>query len=155
MVLPKTVNKYTDHHDGFMESSHGPVERYKYLARDKRYIHFTRWHGDFRDACGDGGVPISLGQYNTNQGPNFAIARARLTFGTSGTPSLGNVYSTGNFVASPNFASVPVGASVAWQLESQYPLPTYPSIQDVTQLPGRQPPSEVRLLPSVALRPTH
>jgi hypothetical protein len=81
------------------------------------------------------GVPLTIGQYGGATGPNFAIARARLVFGTSGTPSLGNVYSSGNFTANPNFAAVPAGATVAWQLESQYPLPTFPSIQDVTELP--------------------
>jgi hypothetical protein len=81
------------------------------------------------------GVPLSIGQLSTNQGPNFAIAKARLTFGTSGNPLLGNVYSSGNFTPSPNLGPVPAGATVAWQLETQYPLPTFPSIQDVTELP--------------------
>jgi hypothetical protein len=81
------------------------------------------------------GAPIAAGQLNNITGPNFAIAKARLVFGTSGSPSLGNVYSSGNFTANPNFATVPAGATVAWQLDSQYPLPTYPSIQDVTELP--------------------
>ena len=84
------------------------------------------------------GIPFTVGQFGQNSsvaGPNFAIAKARLTFGTSGNPALGNVYSSGNFTANPNFASAPNGASVAWQLDSQYPLPTFPSIQDVTELP--------------------
>jgi len=81
------------------------------------------------------GVPITVGPFGGQLGPNFAIAKARLTFGTSGSPSLGNVYSSGNFTANPNFAAVPAGATVAWQLESQYPLPTYPSFFDVPQLP--------------------
>jgi hypothetical protein len=80
------------------------------------------------------GVPFGIGQYNNIQGPNFAIAKARLVFGTTGTN--GNVYSLGNFTPSPNFIpTLPSGATVAWQLESQYPLPSYPSIQDVTELP--------------------
>ena len=81
------------------------------------------------------GVPITVGAFGGQVGPNFAIAKARLVFGTTGSPSLGNVYSTGNFTPSPNFAPVPAGATLAWQLDSQFPLPTYPSIQDVTQLP--------------------
>jgi hypothetical protein len=85
----------------------------------------------------DPNTPIQIGQFSSSAGPNFAIAKARLTFGTSGNPALGNVYSSGNFTASPNFAAVPAGATVAWQLESQYPLPTYPSIQDVTPLPSQ------------------
>ena len=80
------------------------------------------------------GTALTVGQLNNNTGPNFAIAKARLTFGTSGSPSLGNVYSSGNFTPNPNFATVPAGATVAWSLDTQYPLPTYPSIQDVTQL---------------------
>jgi hypothetical protein len=83
------------------------------------------------------GIPITLGMCKSETGPNFAITKARLTFGTSGSPSLGNVYSSGNFTPSPNFASAPNGASVAWSLDSQYPLPTYPSIQDVTPLPSQ------------------
>jgi hypothetical protein len=83
------------------------------------------------------GCPLSVGNYYNNPCPNFAIAKARLTFGTAGSPSLGNVYSGGTFSPSPNFATVPSGATVAWQLESQFPLPTYPSIQDVTQLPAQ------------------
>jgi hypothetical protein len=78
-------------------------------------------------------TPISLGQYNSTAGPNFAIAKARLVFGTTGTN--GNVYSSGNFTANPNFATVPAGATVAWSLDSQYPLPTYPSFFDVPVLP--------------------
>jgi len=81
--------------------------------------------------------PIYVGSALTLTPPNFAIAKARLTFGTAGTPTLGNVYSTGNFTPNPNFAAVPVGAVVAWSLESQYPLPTYPSIQDVTVVPSQ------------------
>ena len=81
------------------------------------------------------GTPLTIGQYNNTQGPNFSVAKARLTFGTSGSPTLGNVYSSGNFTANPNFAAVPAGATVAWSLDSQYPLPTFPSIQDVTELP--------------------
>jgi hypothetical protein len=80
------------------------------------------------------GTPWTIGATTTNPGPNFAIAKARLTFGTSGNPALGNVYSSGNFTANPNFATVPAGATIAWSLDSQYPLPTYPSIQDVTPL---------------------
>ena len=79
--------------------------------------------------------PIYVGSAVTLSPPNFSVAKARLTFGTAGSPSLGNVYSSGNFTANPNFAPVPAGATVAWSLDSQYPLPTYPSIQDVTQLP--------------------
>jgi hypothetical protein len=85
------------------------------------------------------GYPLSVGQWNNTQGPNFAIAKARLVFGTSGSPSLGNVYSAGNFTVNPNFAPVPAGASVAWSLESQYPLPTYPSFFDVPVLPQQTP----------------
>ena len=81
------------------------------------------------------GTPLTVGQYGSAQGPNYAIAKARLTFGTSGSPSLGNVYSSGNFTPNPNFATVPAGATIAWSLESQYPLPTYPSFFDVPQLP--------------------
>jgi hypothetical protein len=83
--------------------------------------------------------PIYVGSSPTISCPNFAVAKARLVFGTSGSPSLGNVYSTGNFntTLSPNFAPVPAGATVAWSLDSQYPLPSYPSIQDVTPLPSQ------------------
>ena len=81
------------------------------------------------------GCPLTVGAYFGNPCPNFAIAKARLVFGTSGNPALGNVYSSGNFTANPNFAAVPAGATVAWSLDSQYALPTYPSIQDVTELP--------------------
>jgi hypothetical protein len=80
------------------------------------------------------GTALTIGQVNNNTPPNFAVAKARLTFGTVGSPTLGNVYSSGNFTANPNFAAVPAGATVAWSLDSQYPLPTYPSIQDVTPL---------------------
>ena len=77
------------------------------------------------------GVGINQGFYNYNN--NFAIARARIVYGTAS--QVGNVYNMGGFTVSPNFGTVPVGATVIWQLESQYPLPTYSSIQDVTQLP--------------------
>ena len=70
--------------------------------------------------------PVTVGQFNSATGPNFAVAKARLVYGA-------NVYSSGSFVPSPNFA--PSSVAPFWQLESQYPLPTYPSIQDVTQLP--------------------
>jgi hypothetical protein len=82
--------------------------------------------------------PIYIGSSPTISCPNFAIAKARLVFGTTGTN--GNVYSTGNFntTLSPNFnQTLPAGATIAWQLDSQYPLPTYPSIQDVTPLPSQ------------------
>ena len=82
------------------------------------------------------GVPITVGNYFGNPCPNFAIAKARLVFGTTGTN--GNVYSSGNFTPSPNFnQTLPSGATIAWQLDSQYPLPTFPSIQDVTPLPSQ------------------
>jgi hypothetical protein len=71
---------------------------------------------------------LSIGQYNGNQGPNCAIAKARVLFGA-------NTYTTSTFTPSPNLGAVPAGGTVAWSLESQYPLPTYPSIQDVTALP--------------------
>ena len=80
------------------------------------------------------GIPLTVGQFGAAS-PNFAIAKARLTFGTSGNPALGNVYSSGNFTPSPNLGPVPAGATIAWSLDSQFPLPTYPSIQDVTELP--------------------
>jgi hypothetical protein len=83
------------------------------------------------------GTALTIGQVNNNTPPNFAVAKARLVFGTAGSPTLGNVYSSGNFTANPNFATVPAGATVAWSLDSQYPLPTYPSIQDVTPLPSQ------------------
>jgi hypothetical protein len=85
--------------------------------------------------------PIYVGSAVTLTPPNFAIAKARLTFGTSGSPSLGNVYSSGNFTSTlnPNFATVPAGATVAWSLDSQYPLPTYPSFFDVPVLPQQTP----------------
>jgi hypothetical protein len=70
---------------------------------------------------------ITLGQVNNNTGPNFAIAKARVLFGA-------NTYTTTTFTPSPNLGPVPVGATVAWSLDSQYPLPTFPSIQDVTPL---------------------
>jgi hypothetical protein len=71
---------------------------------------------------------ITVGQYNSGTGPNFAIAKARILFGA-------NTYTTTTFTPSPNLGPIPAGATVAWQLDSQYPLPTYPSIQDVTPLP--------------------
>jgi hypothetical protein len=86
---------------------------------------------------GTSGYPITLGQYATGPNPNFAIAKARIVIGndtSAGSKAAANVYSSGNFTPNPNFAAVPAGATVAWQLESQYPLPTYPSIQDVTPL---------------------
>jgi hypothetical protein len=86
------------------------------------------------------GVPIIMGQYNNNQGPNFAIAKARIVIGndtSAGSRAAANVYSAGNFTPSPNLGAVPAGATVAWSLDSQYPLPTYPSIQDVTPLPSQ------------------
>jgi hypothetical protein len=73
---------------------------------------------------------ITVGQYNSGTGPNFAIAKARYIAGA-------NTYTTTTFTPSPNLGAVPTGATVAWQLDSQYPLPTYPSIQDVTQLPAQ------------------
>ena len=80
--------------------------------------------------------PLSVGQWGGQTGPNFAIAKARLVFGTTGTN--GNVYSSGTFSPSPNFnPTLPSGATIAWQLDSQYPLPTFPSIQDVTPLPSQ------------------
>ena len=79
--------------------------------------------------------PIYVGSAVTLTPPNFSVAKARLTFGTLAQPTLGNVYSSGNFTPSPNLGAVPAGATVAWSLESQFPLPTYPSIQDVTELP--------------------
>jgi hypothetical protein len=74
------------------------------------------------------GYGISLGQWNNTQGPNYAIAKARLVYGAQ-------LYSAATFTPSPNFitsATAPV-----WSLDSQYPLPTYPSIQDVTPLPSQ------------------
>jgi len=71
---------------------------------------------------------ITIGQAFGNQGPNFAIAKARVLFGA-------NTYTTTSFTPSPNLGPIPAGGTVAWQLESQYPLPTFPSIQDVTELP--------------------
>ena len=73
---------------------------------------------------------ITVGQYNNNQGPNFALAKARVLFGA-------NTYSVTSFTPSPNLGPIPVGGTVAWQLETQYPLPTYPSIQDITPLPSQ------------------
>ena len=68
---------------------------------------------------------ITLGQLNNTQGPNFAIAKARVLFGA-------NTYTVASFTPSPNLGPVPAGGTVAWSLESQFPLPSYPSIQDVT-----------------------
>ena len=71
---------------------------------------------------------IVIGQFYAAAGtatPNFAIAKARLISGA-------NTYTTTTFTPSPNLGPVPAGGTVAWQLDSQYPLPTYPSIQDVT-----------------------
>jgi hypothetical protein len=80
--------------------------------------------------------PITHGQYNNGTGPNVSIAKARIVLGTSGAN--GNVYSSGNFTPNPNFnQTLPAGATVAWSLDTQYPLPTYPSIQDVTPLPAQ------------------
>ena len=81
-------------------------------------------------------TPIAMGQVNSVTGPNFSIAKARLVFGTSGTN--GNVYSSGSFTPSPNFTqTLPSGSTVAWQLESQYPLPTYPTLLDTPLLPSQ------------------
>ena len=71
---------------------------------------------------------ITVGQINGLQGPNFAIAKARVLFGA-------NTYTTSTFTPSPNLGPVPAGGTVAWSLESQFPLPTYPSFFDVPQLP--------------------
>jgi hypothetical protein len=73
---------------------------------------------------------ISVGQYNNVQGPNFALAKARVLFGA-------NTYTTTTFTPSPNLGAIPAGGTVAWSLDTQYPLPTYPSIQDVTPLPSQ------------------
>jgi hypothetical protein len=80
-------------------------------------------------------TPISIGQFRSvNKGPNVAIAKARIVLGTTG-PN-GNVYSSGNFTPRPDFnPTLPSGATILWSLDSQYPLPTYPSFFDVTQLP--------------------
>lgn len=72
--------------------------------------------------------PVNIGQWNGAVGPNFAIAKARLIYGA-------NVYSAGSFTPNPNFA--PSATAPFWQLDSQYPLPTYPSIQDVTVVPSQ------------------
>ena len=78
---------------------------------------------------------LTVGQWNATGGlnANFAIARARLVYGT--VSQVGNVYNMSGFTVSPNLGTVPSGATVAWQLDTQYPLPTFPSIQDVTELP--------------------
>jgi hypothetical protein len=70
---------------------------------------------------------ITVGQYNNVQGPNFALAKARVLFGA-------NTYTTTTFTPSPNLGAIPAGGTVAWSLDTQYPLPTYPSIQDVTPI---------------------
>ena len=73
--------------------------------------------------------PIAIGGgFNNGTGgyPNVAVAKARLIFGA-------NVYSSGSFTPNPNFATS--ATATTWRLDSQYPLPTYPSIQDVTELP--------------------
>jgi len=85
-------------------------------------------------------APITIGQQNNATGGNFAIAKARLVYGndtSAASKAAANVYSSGTFTPNPNFAAVPAGATVAWQLESQYPLPTFPSIQDVTVVPSQ------------------
>ena len=81
----------------------------------------TSYNGNFTS-------PLNIGQYYVFQGPNFAVAKARLIYGA-------NVYSSGSFTPSPNFASSAVAPF--WSLDSQYPLPTYPSIQDVTVVPSQ------------------
>jgi hypothetical protein len=75
------------------------------------------------------GPLITVGQFN-NVTPNFAIAKARILFGA-------NTYTTTSFTPSPNLGAIPAGGTVAWSLDSQYPLPTYPSIQDVTPIPSQ------------------
>ena len=77
------------------------------------------------------GVGLNNGYYGYNN--NFAIAKARIVYGSATTT--GNVYSMSGFTVSPNLGAIPSGATVAWSLDSQFPLPTYPSIQDVTQIP--------------------
>jgi hypothetical protein len=79
------------------------------------------------------GIGLNNGYYGYNN--NFAIAKARMVYGTAS--QVGNVYSMAGFTPNPNLGAVPAGGTVAWSLESQYPLPTYPSIQDVTQLPAQ------------------
>jgi hypothetical protein len=69
--------------------------------------------------------PVTAGQFNSLTGPNVAVAKARLIYGA-------NVYSTGSFTPNPNFATS--ATAPFWSLDSQYPLPTFPSIQDVTPL---------------------
>jgi hypothetical protein len=72
--------------------------------------------------------PVTVGQFNSLTGPNVAVAKARLIYGA-------NVYSSGSFTPNPNFATS--ATAPFWQLETQYPLPTFPSIQDVTELPAQ------------------
>ena len=75
---------------------------------------------------------VTVGQYGGAQGPNFAIAKARILFGA-------NTYTTSTFTPSPNLGAIPVGGTVAWQLESQFPMITYPSFFDVPVLPQQTP----------------
>ena len=75
---------------------------------------------------------VTIGQYNNIQGPNFAIAKARVLFGA-------NTYTTSTFTPNPNLGPIPAGGTVAWQLESQFPQPTYPSFFDVPVLPQQTP----------------
>jgi hypothetical protein len=81
--------------------------------------------------------PITIGQFNYLTGPNVAVARARLIYGA-------NVYSSGSFTPNPNFA--PTATAPFWQLESQYPLLTFPYIQDTTVLPAQT--SSIGALPT-------
>jgi hypothetical protein len=74
------------------------------------------------------GSAMTVGQYYTYQGPNFSVAKARLIYGA-------NVYSSGSFTPNPNFATS--ATAPFWSLDTQYPLPTYPSIQDVTPIPSQ------------------
>jgi hypothetical protein len=76
------------------------------------------------------GISLNNGYYGYYAA--FAIAKARMVYGTAS--QVGNVYSMSGFTPSPNLGPVPAGATIAWSLDSQYPLPTYPSIQDVTPL---------------------
>ena len=78
---------------------------------------------------------LTVGQWIATGGlnANFSIAKARIVYGSATTT--GNVYSMAGFTPSPNLGPVPAGATIAWSLDSQFPLPTFPSIQDVTQLP--------------------
>jgi len=72
--------------------------------------------------------PVTVGQFNNAQGPNFAVAKARLVYGA-------NLYSTGNFTPSPNF--IASASPTTWQLDSQYPLPTFPTLLDTPLLPSQ------------------